>query len=106
MSSLSKNSFTRGMAILLLIVFATALIFYSAPAQAGMRETDDVSVSGDLDDVGGFKTDTGGGSSTGELGGRGVVSESQLKVTKTDDGFVFTFVMAEFMTFWMIMTRK
>lgn len=61
MNCRTNNLFTRGMVIAFAITLALTLCFSALPASARVQQKDNVSVAGDLDDLGIRGEDVGGG---------------------------------------------
>ena len=108
MSLLTRKMFSRGMAILLFVVFAAALVTYSIPARARVKG-EDVSVAGDLDDVSGNRISTGGGAAvTSDSGSYSASFASQSVGSKADrvNISIFDVFVTEFIGIWMFMMRR
>lgn len=109
MNRFTRTIFSRGMAILLFVLFAAMLVTYSVPAQARVKQTNDVSVSGDLDDVSGDRISTGGGASgTGGSGGSsGSAANQEIGSTSDRDRIsIFDSFVTQFIGIWMFMMRR
>lgn len=102
----TKHIFSRGMAILFLVAFATALLAYAGPAASKVKENGPVKVEGDLDDIG-FRSGEVGSGGGGTLSSGGGTSSG---VSTLDETYIvlkpFDRFLIEFNKFWMQVLRR